>query len=109
MQKTHLILLVIAGLFVGSAFAVVPDAEAHAPTKIKATTISETQIEIYWTHTLESGTDGHGDSGATKNFTQVDVDIIRLTEGGPAAVNIVNNSTGGHTGSEVEAPDRRSR
>jgi len=101
LQKNLTILLIFAGLFAGSAFAVMPDAEAHAPTKIKATTISETQIEIYWTHTLESGTEGHEDSGATKNYTQVDVDIIRLAEGG-TAVNIVNNSTGGFTGAVVD-------
>lgn len=101
MQKNLTILLIFAGLFAGSALAAMPEADAHAPTKIKATTISETQIEIYWTHTLESGTEGHEDSGATKNYTQVDVDIIRLAEGG-TAVNIVNNSTGGFTGAVVD-------
>ena len=101
MQKNLTILLIFAGLFAGSALAAMPEADAHAPTKIKATTISETQIEIYWTHTLESGTEGHGDSGATKNYTQVDVDIIRLAEGG-TAVNILNNSTGGFTGAVAD-------
>jgi len=101
LQKNLTILLIFAGLFAGSALAAMPEADAHAPTKIKATTISETQIEIYWTHTLESGTEGHEDGGGTKNYTQVDVDIIRLAEGG-TAVNILNNSTGGFTGAVAD-------